>query len=102
VARAVHAVRLNAGTYQDDPEIKALVAYLLSQSPEFRALWEEQTARGLSRAYVDTAAGSYPELFAQMLVAWRLDTVAELGEMKKVLGRARTGSAACCRSSRHR
>ena len=51
VARAVHAVRLNAGTYPDDPEIKALVADLLSQSAEFRALWEEQTARGLTRAY---------------------------------------------------
>ena len=51
VARAVHAVRLNAGTYPDDPEIKMLVADLLPQFPEFRALWEEQTARGLSRAY---------------------------------------------------
>jgi MmyB-like transcription regulator ligand binding domain len=50
-ARAVHAVRLNAGTYPDDPEIKALVADLLPRYPEFRALWEDQTARGLSRAY---------------------------------------------------
>lgn len=33
VARAVRAVRLNAGTYPDDPEIKALVADLLPQSP---------------------------------------------------------------------
>ena len=36
---------------------------------------------------VDTAAGSYPELFAQMLVAWKLGTVATLSEMKKVPGR---------------
>jgi hypothetical protein len=39
---------------------------------------------------VDTAAGSYPELFAQMLVAWRLGTVATLSEMKKVPGRCWT------------
>jgi hypothetical protein len=50
VRRAVYAVRLNAGTYPDDPEIKALVRDLLPR-PEFRALWEDQTARGLSRAY---------------------------------------------------
>jgi len=51
VARAVHAVRLNAGTYPEDPEIKALVDDLLPASPEFRDLWEDQRARGLSRAY---------------------------------------------------
>lgn len=50
-ARAVHAVRLNAGIYPDDPEIKALVGELLAASAEFRALWEQHTARGLSRAY---------------------------------------------------
>jgi len=44
-------VRLNAGIYPDDPEVKALVEDLLPRSAEFRALWEEQTARGLSRAY---------------------------------------------------
>jgi transcriptional regulator with XRE-family HTH domain len=49
--RAVYAVRLNAGTYPDDPEIKALVDELLPRFPEFRELWDEQTARGLSRAY---------------------------------------------------
>jgi hypothetical protein len=38
----------------------------------------------------ETAAGSYPELFAQMLVAWRLGTVATLSEMKKVPGRCWT------------
>ncbi|SEF15977.1 Transcriptional regulator, contains XRE-family HTH domain [Streptomyces sp. Ag109_O5-10] len=50
-ARAVHAVRLNAVAYPDAPEIKSLVDDLLPRSAEFRALWEEQTARGLSRAY---------------------------------------------------
>ncbi|HET9172923.1 MAG TPA: helix-turn-helix transcriptional regulator [Actinospica sp.] len=50
-ARAVHAVRLNAGTYPDAPEIKALLEDLLPRSAEFRELWDEQTARGLSRAY---------------------------------------------------
>lgn len=45
------SVRLNAGIHPDDPEVKALVGDLLAQSAEFRALWEEQTARGLSRAY---------------------------------------------------
>ena len=43
-----------------------------------------------ARRNVDTAAGSYPELFAQMLVAWRLGTVATLSEMKKVPGRCWT------------
>jgi transcriptional regulator with XRE-family HTH domain len=50
VRRAVYAVRLNAGTYLDDPEITALVGALLPD-PAFRRLWEDQTARGLSRAY---------------------------------------------------
>ncbi|MGW5189197.1 helix-turn-helix transcriptional regulator [Kribbella sp. NPDC004138] len=51
VRRAVYAVRFNAATYPDDPQIKALVADLLPRSPEFRALWEDRTARGFSRAY---------------------------------------------------
>jgi transcriptional regulator with XRE-family HTH domain len=50
VRRAVYAVRFNAAAYPDDPEIAALVADLLPK-PEFRALWEDRTARGLSRAY---------------------------------------------------
>jgi transcriptional regulator with XRE-family HTH domain len=50
VRRAVYAVRFNAGRYPDDPEIKALVSDLLPRD-EFRAIWEDQTARGLSRAY---------------------------------------------------
>ena len=50
VGRAVYAVRLNAGTYPADPEIKTLVSDLLPHAG-FRALWEDQTARGLSRAY---------------------------------------------------
>ena len=51
-ARAVHAVRLNAGLYPDEPEIKALVDDLTAKSAEFRALWEEQTARSGQRAAV--------------------------------------------------
>ncbi|GIF74623.1 helix-turn-helix transcriptional regulator [Asanoa siamensis] len=45
----VHALRLNAGLFPDDPEIQALVADLREASPEFRALWEDQTVRGLTR-----------------------------------------------------
>ncbi|WP_432950483.1 helix-turn-helix transcriptional regulator [Kribbella sp. CA-253562] len=49
--RAVHAVRLNAGSFPDDPGIRALVDELLVTSPEFATIWSDQTARGFSRAY---------------------------------------------------
>jgi transcriptional regulator with XRE-family HTH domain len=48
---SVHALRLNAGHYPDDPEIGALVAELLDSAPEFRALWNDQHVRGLTRAF---------------------------------------------------
>ncbi|GAB3935809.1 helix-turn-helix transcriptional regulator [Kribbella albertanoniae] len=49
--RAVHAVRFNAGTFPDDPGIRALVTDLLATSPAFAEIWNDQTARGFSRAY---------------------------------------------------
>jgi len=47
----VHALRLNAGHYPDDHEIRALVDELTRTSPEFRSLWQDQKVRGLARAY---------------------------------------------------
>ncbi|MGQ5261674.1 helix-turn-helix domain-containing protein [Micromonospora sp. ZYX-F-536] len=47
----VHALRLNAGLFPDDPAIQARVADLRRDSPEFRALWAGQTVRGLSRMF---------------------------------------------------
>ncbi|MFI6761029.1 helix-turn-helix transcriptional regulator [Micromonospora sp. NPDC050417] len=47
----VHALRLGAGLFPDDPEIQALVADLRQSSPEFRALWEDQSVRGLTRLF---------------------------------------------------
>ncbi|MEH0845576.1 helix-turn-helix transcriptional regulator [Micromonospora sp. CPCC 205711] len=47
----VHALRLNAGLFPDDPEIQTLVAELRRDSPEFRALWADQTVRGLTRLF---------------------------------------------------
>jgi transcriptional regulator with XRE-family HTH domain len=48
-AQVVHALRLNAGYFPDDPQIRALVDEFLRSSPEFRALWQDQTVGGLSR-----------------------------------------------------
>jgi transcriptional regulator with XRE-family HTH domain len=47
----VHALRLNAGQYPDDPEIRALVDEFLRTSPEFRALWQDQIVGGLTRMF---------------------------------------------------
>jgi transcriptional regulator with XRE-family HTH domain len=47
----VHALRLNAGHYPDDPRIRALVEELSRISPEFRALWQDQNVRGLTRMF---------------------------------------------------
>ncbi len=47
----VHALRLNAGYFPDDPEIRTLVAELRQASPEFRSFWEDQTVSGLSRLF---------------------------------------------------
>jgi transcriptional regulator with XRE-family HTH domain len=51
VENVVHALRLNAGAYPDDPEIGALVDEFTRSSPEFRALWEDQTVSGLRRMF---------------------------------------------------
>ncbi|MER7893029.1 helix-turn-helix transcriptional regulator [Micromonospora sp. NPDC094482] len=47
----VHALRLNAGRFPDDPDIRALVAELRQTSPRFRSLWSDQTVRGLTRLF---------------------------------------------------
>jgi transcriptional regulator with XRE-family HTH domain len=47
----VHALRLNAGHYPDDPGIRALVEEFVETSPEFKALWEDRTVGGLTRAF---------------------------------------------------
>ncbi|MEU7925770.1 helix-turn-helix transcriptional regulator [Micromonospora sp. NPDC049107] len=47
----VHALRLNAGLFPGDPRIEALVSDLRRDSPEFRALWADQTAQGLTRMF---------------------------------------------------
>jgi transcriptional regulator with XRE-family HTH domain len=47
----VHALRLNAGRFPYDPEIRALVDELSRISPEFRALWQDQDVRGLTRMF---------------------------------------------------
>ncbi|WP_203979561.1 helix-turn-helix transcriptional regulator [Planotetraspora silvatica] len=51
VENVVHALRLNAGQYPDDPEIRALVDEFLRSSPEFRTLWLDQTVSGLTRMF---------------------------------------------------
>jgi transcription regulator MmyB-like protein len=51
VEQTVHALRLNAGYYPNDPEIRALVEEFLETSPEFRALWQDQGVGGLTRTY---------------------------------------------------
>ncbi|MCI2420246.1 helix-turn-helix transcriptional regulator [Saccharopolyspora sp. K220] len=51
VEQTVHALRLNAGYYPDDPEIRALVNEFLRTSPRFRDLWQDQTVTGLTRMF---------------------------------------------------
>ncbi|HEY3713048.1 MAG TPA: helix-turn-helix transcriptional regulator [Jatrophihabitantaceae bacterium] len=51
VANVVHALRLNAGHYPDDPEIAALVDEFSQSSPEFATLWQDQTVGGLTRQF---------------------------------------------------
>ncbi|MEV8395486.1 MULTISPECIES: helix-turn-helix transcriptional regulator [unclassified Streptomyces] len=46
----VHALRLNAGRFPDDPQILDLVTELRAESEEFTALWDDQTVSGLARA----------------------------------------------------
>ena len=49
--RAVHALRLNAGYYPNNPEIRAFVDELMGTSAQFRSLWQDQTVSGLTRAF---------------------------------------------------
>ncbi|WP_052488453.1 helix-turn-helix transcriptional regulator [Streptomyces sp. 150FB] len=47
----VHALRLNAGLYPQDPDIRALVDEMVASSEDFRSLWHDQTVGGLTRAF---------------------------------------------------
>ena len=49
-AATVHALHLNAGLYPS-PALDELVSSLLSSSPTFAALWNDNTVGALSRAY---------------------------------------------------
>ncbi|WP_424922090.1 helix-turn-helix domain-containing protein [Streptomyces sp. wa53] len=52
VARAtVHALRLHAGRFPDDPDITGLVAELSEASEEFRELWQDNEVENLTRAF---------------------------------------------------
>ncbi|WP_413105697.1 helix-turn-helix transcriptional regulator [Streptomyces sp. Inha503] len=52
VARAtVHALRLHAGRFPDDPGIDNLVSEMLETSPDFRRLWQENEVQKMVRAY---------------------------------------------------
>lgn len=47
----VYALRLNAARFSDAAEIDDLVQELLETSGEFRALWNDQNVKSLTRAY---------------------------------------------------
>ncbi|MBQ0851303.1 helix-turn-helix domain-containing protein [Streptomyces sp. BH-SS-21] len=52
VARAtVHALRLHAGRFPDDPAIGGLVSELSRTAPDFLRLWQENEVENLARAY---------------------------------------------------
>ncbi|MCG5446057.1 helix-turn-helix transcriptional regulator [Micromonospora sp. NIE79] len=47
----VHALRLNADLFPEDLQIRALVTDMRRESPEFGALWADQTVQGLTRMF---------------------------------------------------
>jgi transcriptional regulator with XRE-family HTH domain len=51
VRATVHALRLNAGIYPDNTEIRSLTEEMLASSEDFRALWDDQGVHALTRAY---------------------------------------------------
>jgi transcriptional regulator with XRE-family HTH domain len=51
VPKTVHALRLHAGQFPDDPQIKDLVEELLGASEAFRSLWHDQVVGELTRTY---------------------------------------------------
>ncbi|MEB3960485.1 helix-turn-helix transcriptional regulator [Streptomyces kunmingensis] len=52
VARAtVHALRLHAGRFPDDPGINELVSELSQASADFRELWQDNAVENMARAF---------------------------------------------------
>ncbi|WP_328491978.1 helix-turn-helix transcriptional regulator [Streptomyces sp. NBC_00414] len=52
VARAtVHALRLHAARFANDPGITDLVSEMLEESPEFQRLWQENEVENMTRAF---------------------------------------------------
>jgi transcriptional regulator with XRE-family HTH domain len=51
VRATVHALRLNAGIYPADNEIRSLIEEMLGTSEAFRTLWNDQSVGALARAY---------------------------------------------------
>jgi transcriptional regulator with XRE-family HTH domain len=51
VRATVHALRLNAGIYPQNAQIRALIAEMHTVSPEFGSLWNDQSVGALTRAY---------------------------------------------------
>ncbi|MBB4686333.1 helix-turn-helix domain-containing protein [Amycolatopsis jiangsuensis] len=51
VRDTVYALRLNAGRFPDDPEIRGLVEDMLEVSRDFRKLWNDQLVGALARAF---------------------------------------------------
>ncbi|USX53462.1 helix-turn-helix transcriptional regulator [Lentzea sp. HUAS12] len=51
VRATVYALRLNAGRFPGDGDPAGLVDEMLECSPEFRALWADQSVSGLTRAF---------------------------------------------------
>jgi transcriptional regulator with XRE-family HTH domain len=47
----VHALRLNAGHFPDNPRITGIVDEMTGRSADFRALWADHTVGGLTRAF---------------------------------------------------